>query len=405
MNDATAVYFNPWDPSFRADPYSHYGALLARPPLVIDFGPLPGAIVARYADVAAALRDHEHFSNVPPPTFPEPPYKGPFYPERDLLGQDPPKHTQLRRLISRDFTPKRIRDLEPRIREIARSIMARASAKGEFDVMGELANVLPVMVIAEMLGVPPQKYATFKDWSDRVIEGGNQFPGAERSTREAIEAIEAIESLANYFREEVAKRRKQPGADLVSALVTARDQADALSEPALLQFIVLLLLAGNETTTNLIGNGTLALMRSPDQLAVLRREPSLLPRAIEEMLRYDGPVQATGRFTKSSIELGGAAIPAGTLAVMVLAAANRDPVQFADPERFDITRAPNEHLAFGEGIHFCIGAPLARLEARITFEEMLTHFPQMRLKNPDEKLTYKGSDFLRGLKSLDVTLG
>src|SRR5579862_1831217 len=405
MAEAAEVYFNIWDPSFRADPYSHYGALLAHPPLVMDFGPLPGAIVARYADVAAALRDHEHFSNVAPSTFPEPPYKGPFHPERDLLGQDPPKHSQLRRLISRDFTPKRIRELEPRIREIARTIMDRASSRGEFDVMGDLANVLPVMVIAEMLGVPPEKYATFKDWSDRVIEGGNQFPGSETSTPEAIQAIEAIESTANYFREEVAKRRKRPGADLVSALVSARDQADALSETALLQFIVLLLLAGNETTTNLIGNGTLALMRNPAQLALLRHEPSLLPRAIEEMLRYDGPVQATGRFTKSSIELGGISIPAGTMALMVLAAANRDRAQFADPERFDITRDPNQHLAFGEGIHFCIGAPLARLEARITFEEMLTHFPRLGLKNPEEKLTYKGSYFLRGLKSLEVTAG
>ncbi len=397
---AEEIVFNPWDPEFRANPYPHYGALLSGPPRVMSFGAMPGAIVARYADVTAALSDYQHFSNVPPAP-PENAYKGPFYPSRDLLGQDPPEHSRLRRLISRDFTPKRIRELEPRIREIAGNIFARASEHGEFDVMRDLANVLPVMVIAEMLGVPPEKYAMFKDWSDRVIEGGNQFPGA---TAPAPEVIEAIESLAKYFREEVARRRKHPGPDLVSALVAARDQADALSEVALVQFVVLLLLAGNETTTNLIGNGTLALMRHPEQLALLRREPSALSRAIEEMLRYDPPVQASGRFTTASVSLGGAQIPAGALAVMVLAAANRDPAQFKDPEKFDIARDPNDHVAFGEGIHFCIGAPLARMEARISFEAMLERFPRLSLKDPAIKPKYKGSYFLRGLESLPLTI-
>jgi cytochrome P450 len=393
------VQFNPWDPEFRANPYPYYGALLASPPRVMQFGPMPGAIVARYADVSAALRNHEHFSNVPPESLPVPDYKGPFYPERDLLGQDPPVHTQLRRLISRDFTPKRIRELEPRIREVARSILDRALASGEFDVMNDLANVLPVVVIAEMLGVPREQYATFKEWSDRVIESGNQLPGTGAP---APKVIEAIESLANYFRDEVAERRNHPGSDLISALVAARDQAEALSETALLQFIILLLLAGNETTTNLIGNGTLALMRNPDQLARLRRDPALLPRAIEEMLRYDPPVQATGRFVKSPITLGGEDLIAGTFAIMVLAAANRDPAQFENPEEFDITRDPNEHVAFGEGIHFCIGAPLARMEARIAFETMLERFPRLRLRDPAATLTYKGSYFLRGLTSLTM---
>ena len=393
------VQFNPWDPEFRANPYPYYGALLASPPRVMQFGPMPGAIVARYADVSAALRNHEHFSSVPPESLPVPDYKGPFYPERDLLGQDPPVHTQLRRLISRDFTPKRIRELEPRIREVARSIVDRALASGEFDVMHDLANVLPVVVIAEMLGVPHEQYATFKEWSDRVIEGGNQLPGTGAP---APKVIEAIESLARYFRDEVAERRNHPGSDLISALVAARDQAEALSETALLQFIILLLLAGNETTTNLIGNGTLALMRNPDQLALLRRDPALLPRAIEEMLRYDPPVQATGRFVKSPITLGGTDLIVGTFATMVLAAANRDPAQFKNPETFDITRDPNEHVAFGEGIHFCIGAPLARMEARIAFEAMLERFPRLRLQDPAAPVTYKGSYFLRGLASLTM---
>ncbi|MGO9602695.1 MAG: cytochrome P450 [Candidatus Binataceae bacterium] len=391
-----AFYFNPWDPEFRANPYPHYGALLGNPPAAMQLGPMQVVLVARYADVASALRDHEHFSSIPPPRPPD--AFRPFGDSRDLLGQDPPDHTRLRRLISRDFTPKRIRELEPRIREIARDLLGKAAAKGEFDVMADLANVLPVMVIAEMLGVPAEKYAMFKDCSDRIIDAGNSIPG----TPPPPETITAGMSLISYFVEEVAKRRKQPGTDLVSALVTARDETDALTENALIQFIFLLLLAGNETTTNLIGNGTLALARHPDQLALLRRERELLPRAIEEMLRYDPPVQSTARFPKNPVNLGETAIPAGAVAFMILAAANRDPPQFRDPERFDISRDPNEHLSFGEGIHFCIGAPLARLEARVAFEEMLAQFPSLRLANPGEKLIYKGSYFLRGLDSLKM---
>jgi cytochrome P450 len=394
------VYFNPWDPAFRANPYPHYHAMLDGPPFVTQVGAAPLALVARYDDVLAVLRDHEHFSSVPPEPPPDA-YKGPFFPSRDLLGQDPPEHTRLRRLISRDFTPRRIRELEPRIREIARAAFDDVERKGDFDVIADLANVLPVKVIAEMLGVPSQRYAMFKQWSDRVIAAGNT-PFGQRPPQEAIDAIE---SLAAYFREEVAKRRKHPGTDLVSALVAARDQADALSEIALLQFVVLLLLAGNETTTNLIGNGTLALLRNPDQLALLRREPALLPRAIEEMLRYDGPVQSTGRFPKNPVEVGGAEIPGGAITFVIIAAADRDPAHFADPERFDITRDPNDHVAFGEGVHFCLGAPLARLEAAVAFDEMLARFPRLRLRNPDAEPKYKGSYFLRGLASLHIALG
>ena len=393
----SAPYFNPWDPEFRANPYPHYGALLSGAPWPVSFGPFQAVLVARYADVSTALRDHEHFSSIPPPLPPE--AFQPFGDSRDLLGQDPPEHTRLRRLISRDFTPRRIRDLEPRIRQIASELLGEGAKHGAFDIMTDLANVLPVMVIAEMLGVPSDKYATFKEWSDRIIAAGNSMPGAPPPP----DAINAFMSLASYFVEEVARRRKEPGPDLVSALVAARDQADALSEPALMQFIVLLLLAGNETTTNLIGNGTLALLRHPDQFELLRREPVRLPQAIEEMLRFDPPVQSTARFPKNPVSVGGTEVPAGATAVMVLAAANRDPAKFRDPERFDITREPNEHLSFGEGVHFCIGAPLARLEARVVFEEMLARCPHLALAEPQERLAYKGSYFLRGLESLKVT--
>ncbi len=398
MAEETPIYFNPWDPAFRDNPYPHYGALLAGPPRLMDLG-IKVALVARYADVIRVMHDHEHFSNMGPPPPPEA-YQGRLAGSRNLLGTDPPVHTQLRRLVSRDFTPRRIRELEPRIREIAAEILDRVERTGEFDVVKDLANVLPVTVIAEMLGVPVELNATFKEWSDKLIDAGNNLPG----TPTPPEVVKTVDALTDYFEREIEKRRKDPGPDLVSALVQAHDTGDVLSSADLLNFVSLLLIAGNETTTNLIGNGTLALMRNPDQLALLRSNPALLASAIEEMLRYDGPVQSTVRFPKAAANVGGAEIPAGAITFVVLAAANRDPAKFPAPERFDITREPNEHVAFGEGIHFCIGAPLARLEASIAFGVMLDRFPNLRFKDPELKPKYKGSYILRGIESLPMTI-
>ena len=396
---AAEIYFNIWDPEFRANPYPHYAPLLAGPPSILNMGSVTFALVARYADVTAALRDHEHMSSVQPPPPPQA-YQGRFAGSRNMLGSDPPQHSRLRRLVSRDFTPRRIRDLEPRIREIAKQLLDKVEAKGFFDVMADLANVLPVTVIAEMLGVPPELNATFKHWSDTIIGGDNNVPGAPQPA----ETIRAIDELGDYFSAEIEKRRSNPGQDLVSALVAAHDEGEVMSAADLLSFITLLLVAGNETTTNLIGNGTLALGRHPEQFDTLKRNPAMLPRAIEEMLRYDGPVQSTVRCTKEPVQLGGSEIPAGAFALMIVAAADRDPSQFENPEKFDITRDPNEHVAFGEGIHFCIGAPLARMEARIAFEAMLDRFPRLRLKDPAIKPSYKGSYFLRGLESLPMAI-
>jgi pimeloyl-[acyl-carrier protein] synthase len=397
---AGEVYFNIWDPEFRANPYPHYDPLLAGPPPIIDAGPMKFALVARYADVTAGLRDPEHLSSMQPPPPPEQVYEGRFKGARNMLGSDPPQHSRLRRLVSRDFTPRRIRELGPRIREIAKDLLDKVEARGQFDLMADIANVLPVTVIAEMLGVPPELNARFKRWSDTIIGGDNRMPGMPPPP----ELVRAIDELGDYFTDEIERRRAHPGPDLVSALVAAHDEGEVMSAADLLSFITLLLLAGNETTTNLIGNGTLALGRNPDQFDALKRNPAMLPRAIEEMLRYDGPVQSTVRFAKEAVSLGGTQIPAGALALMIVAAANRDPAQFKDPQKFDITRDPNEHVAFGEGIHFCIGAPLARMEARITFEAMLERFPRLRLKDPAMKPVYKGSYFLRGLESLPLEI-
>ncbi len=391
-------YFNPWDEKFRADPYPYYRPLLAGPPRLLNLF-VPMALVARYADAAAILRDHERFSSLPPRT--------PFIEERlQIFGSaprvvfsDPPVHTRLRRLVSRAFTPRRIRDLEPRIREIAKELLDKAAAKGEFEVMADLANPLPVMVIAEMLGVPPEDYEMFKRLSDAVVESDNTPPG----TPIPDFIRQSFAQLRAYFVAEIEKRRRNPGEDLVSVLV-AQEEADALTEQELIAFVVLLLLAGNETTTNLIGNGMLALGRHPAQMDRVRREPSLMPRAIEEMLRYDCPVQSTVRHPKVDVEVGGVTIAAKTFTFIIVAAANRDPAHFPNPETFDITRDPNDHLAFGEGIHYCIGAPLARMEGAIAIASVLERFPHLRLTDPDVPLSYKGSYFLRGLASLNMSL-
>ena len=396
---AGEFYFNPWDESFRANPYPHYWALLSGAPRILDMG-FKFVLAARYADVRAILIDHASFSSVPPSGIGFDEQQKLFGDTPNMLGSDPPTQTRLRRLVSRDFTPRRIRELEPRISEIANALLDKVAARGEFDVMADLANPLPVMVISELLGVPPAEYLQFKRWSDKIIESDNTLPGMPIPD----DIKTAFGELKEYFTREIARRRKDPGNDLVSALV-AHQEAEALSADELLQFVVLLLLAGNETTTNLIGNGMLALGRHPESIAMLRARDELLRPAIEEMLRYDGPVQSTFRVATRDTVVGGTPIAAGMGVFVIVAAANRDPAQFKDPERFDITREPNDHVAFGEGIHFCIGAPLARMEGSIAIASALGRFPELKIKNPGAALTYKGSYFLRGLSSLEMALG
>jgi cytochrome P450 len=393
MNDE--VYFNPWDPAFRANPYPHYKKFIGRPPQLVNMF-IPIALIGSYADGLAILHDPERFSSDTRTTdrieiFGDAPR---------LLFSDPPTHTRLRKLVSRAFTPKRIKDLEPKIREFTAQLLDRAAAKGEFELMADLAVPLPVMVIAEMLGVPPADYEQFKAWSDVIIDADNTLPG----TPLPPVVKEAFEALSKFFVGEIAKRRRQPGPDLVSALVAARDENDSLTEQELIAFAILLLLAGNETTTNLIGNGTLALMRHPDELARLWRDAALMPRAIEEMLRYDPPAQSTVRISKADAVVNGVEIKAKSGVFVVLAALNRDPAQFPDPDSFDITRDPNDHLAFGDGIHFCLGAALARLEGAIAFGAMRERFPRLHLADPAAEVKYKGSYFLRGLAELRMAV-
>ncbi|HKV53885.1 MAG TPA: cytochrome P450 [Candidatus Binataceae bacterium] len=391
------VYFNPFDPDFRANPYPHYKAFYGHGPVPLKLIQ-PLVLVGRYADAVTILHDNGRFSSVRPPGFEA---------QRELFGGadtvlfcDPPAHTRLRKLVSRAFTPRRIGDLEPHISEITGKLLDRVESKGHFEAIADLATPLPVMVIAHLLGVPTEQYGRFKDWSDRVIERRNYPPG----TPVPPEITTAMSELRAFFAAEIEHRRNAPTDDLIGLLVTAQEEGNALSAAELLAFTILLLLAGNETTTNLIGNGTLALGRNPDQLDLLSRNRSLIPRAIEEMVRYDGPVQATGRTATRDIEVGGTPISTGTMVLTILAAANRDPARFAEPDRFDITRDLDEHLGFGQGIHYCLGAALARLEARIAFDALLDRFPRLRLANPETQYVYKGNYFLRGLAELPMTI-
>jgi cytochrome P450 len=267
-----------------------------------------------------------------------------------------------------------------------------------FEVMKDLAEPLPTMVIAELLGIPSADYKMFKDWSDAILEVANIPLGTPPSAgfREALAAERA------YFKERCVELRRNPGNDLMSMLIRA-EESDKLSFDEVTGFFNLLLLAGNETTTNLIGNGLYALMRHPDQLDLLRREPALTARAIEEMLRWDCPVQATGRNVTRECEFAGTHLRQNMAVIVLNGAANRDPAQFPDPDRFDIRRDPNEHVAFGEGIHFCLGSALARLEGSIAIGAALARFPRLRLADEQEAI-YKKSFHLRGLERLPVNI-
>jgi cytochrome P450 len=391
-------YFNPFDPDFRANPYPHFPPLLDGPPRQLNLM-MPTTLIARYDDVVTVLHDHERFT-VRRPEIPGRQRIDPFGGAPTILTADPPIHSRLRKLVSKAFTPRRVRELEPRVREITADLLSQANNSSEIEAMAALANPLPVIVIAEMLGVSAGDHAQFKQWSNDLI---SSFGQESLTSGPSAAGIAARNALRGYLAEAIKQRSANPAEDLISALVTARDESDALSEDELLAFVVLLLLAGNETTTNLIGNGLLALCRHPAQQNRLRENREMIPKAIEEMLRFDPPVQMTLRVPTAATNVSGTDIPANSLCFILLAAANRDPAHFPQPENFDVARDPNEHVAFGEGIHFCLGAPLARLEGAIAIELMLDKFPRLQLANPQAKLEYRGSMALRGLSELRLS--
>ena len=383
----------------RRQPYAFYAAMRRDRPVARDEAHGLWAVYC-YDDVRRVLTDYHAFSSemrrsndrqVAPAVR--------LLRGNSLLGTDPPRHRQLRDLVSRAFTPRAVASLEPRIAQITDELLDRVIGTGSMDLVRDLADPLPVTVIAEMLGIPAQERATFKRWSDDLVgESAELYDQgvAEEQTRRQ----NSIEAMNQYFCRIIAERRVHPRDDLISGLVQAEIEGQRLSDDDLLAFCDLLLIAGNVTTTNLLGNAVLCLLEHPDQFARLRADRRLLPSAIEETLRYESPVQAVTRVTTTDVELQGQTVPAGSPIVAFIGSANRDEAIFPDPDRFDVAREPNPHLAFGAGIHFCLGAPLARLESRVALRILFERVHDIELADTQEVEYTKG--FLHGVTRLPL---
>jgi len=394
-----------FNPDFKANPYPTYAQLRSDAP--IRRVPLPDGrgmwLVTRYEDVSAIFRDERFVKDWRNAMTPEQLAQVPAIPEvmkpltSNMLDTDPPDHERLRALVSKAFTPRLIERMRPRVQEIADTLLDAVRDKGEMDLIDDYAFPLPITVIAELLGVPAEDRDRFREWSNAAVSGD--------TTQEYIEKVllPHMQAFTDYLRAMFDEKRKNPKDDLISALVQAEEAGDKLSEDELMAMVFLLLVAGHETTVNLIGNGSLALLQHPDQLRKLREDPALIKPAIEELLRYDGPVEtSTERFAREDIAIGGTVIPRGEMVMVVIASADHDPDRFQDPDALDITRADNKHLAFGKGIHFCLGAPLARMEGQIAINTLLRRMPNLRLKYSPESLTWRPGMVLRGLKALPV---
>jgi cytochrome P450 len=383
---ATITGFDPQSPEFLADPYPSYAWLRAGHGVYHDERS-DLWVLSRYADVLNALRDHQTFSSARGGG------PGGYEIPRMLISTDPPDHTLLRSLVSKAFQPRMVAALEPRIRQIAAELVDAVAERGSFDLVQDLSAPLPIIVIAELLGVEPERRHDFQRWSNAFVGLGDEALTLERAT--------SMTQFSSYFAEKIEARRRERRDDLISDLVAAHEDREALSTQDILVFCMLLLVAGNETTTNLLANSALALDRNPEQAARLRAEPSLIPSMIEEALRYDSPVQGFFRRTTRAVEIGGTSLPEDARVGVLYASANRDEEQFPQADRFLIDRSPNNHVAFGYGIHFCLGAPLARLEAKIVWETLLARLPNLRL-DPDAPPVRIQNFLLRGLRRLPV---
>jgi cytochrome P450 len=385
------------------DPATVQARLQATGPVsaVIMPGGTPAWLVTGYAEARAALADPRLLRRAPnsllrkaPNAQPEP---GSIVASlfSHMLNMDPPDHTRLRRLVNKAFTPRRVELLRPRIASITARLLDDMSAQRDVDLLTSFASPLPITVISELLGIPVADRDDFQAWSASIV-----------AYAAALEKYRAdATAMVGYLRTLLAAKRREPTDDLLSALISAREEGDALSEDELVSMSILLLQAGFETTCNLIGNGMLALLLNPGEAERLRSCPALIPAAVEELLRYANPVtNAKLRFASEPAEIGGAHIGPGEVVIISLSTANRDPSRFADPDRFDVGRDSSGHLGFGHGIHFCLGAPLARLEVEIGLGGLLSRFGSMRLAVPAESLRWRPSAVLHGLEALPVRL-
>ncbi|GHF95672.1 cytochrome P450 [Streptomyces thermodiastaticus] len=398
--------FDPWDPAFLADPYPAYAELRARG-RVLYYEPSNQWLVPHHADVSALLRDrrlgrtythrftHEEFGRTPPP-----PEHEPFHTLNDhgMLDLEPPDHTRIRRLVSKAFTPRTVERLRPYVHRLAGELADGLVRDGGGDLLTDVAEPLPVAVIAEMLGIPEADRAQLRPWSAAICGMYELNP----TPRAAEAAVRASVEFSEYLRGLIAERRKAPGDDLVSGLIAAHDEGDRLTEQEMISTAVLLLNAGHEATVNATGNGWWALFRNPAQLAALRADHGLVPSAVEELLRYDTPLQLFERWVLDEIEIDGTTIPRGAELALLFGSANHDPAVFAEPERLDLARRDNPHISFSAGIHYCIGAPLARMELAASLTALLRKAPVLRLAAEPERTP---NFVIRGLKGLSVEVG
>jgi cytochrome P450 len=404
---AEANLSSPMLPENRSDPYPIYSFIREREP--VHHAPDGSWVLTRYDHSAALLRDPRFSTN--PARLTEGPDAAAMGPIRQvgsslMMFLDPPDHTRLRSLVSQAFTARMVESLRPRIQLLVDDLLDAVVETGEMDVLADLAYPLPTVVICELLGVPPEDRDQFKGWSadaSRLLDGYLDKDAMDKG-------MVAGMYLFQYFTGLVEARRQEPRNDLLSALLAAQGPSgpssgelaagDTLTHAELLSTATLLFVAGFETTMNLVGNGVLALLRHPDQLERMRRDPALVRTGVEELLRYDGPVHVTARIATEDVEIGGETVREGEQAVAILGAANRDPDQFPDPERLDVGRTPNRHLGFGGGPHFCLGASLARLEGQIAFATLLRRLPDIELAT--EHPTYRDHYVIRGLNELKV---
>lgn len=398
--------FDPWDPDFLADPYPAYAELRARG-RVQYFEPTNQWLVPHHADVSALLRDrrlgrtyqhrftHEDFGRTAPPSEHEP-----FHTLNDhgMLDLEPPDHTRIRRLVSKAFTPRTVERLKPYVAKLAGELVDGLVEAGGGDLLKDVAEPLPVAVIAEMLGIPEADRAPLRPWSADICGMYELNPSEETAAR----AVRASVEFSEYLLELIAERRAEPGDDLISGLIEAHDEGDRLTEQEMISTAVLLLNAGHEATVNATVNGWYALFRNPAQLAALRADHSLVSTAIEELMRYDTPLQLFERWVLDEVEIDGTTIPRGAEIAMLFGSANHDPAVFRDPGHLDLTRGDNPHISFSAGIHYCIGAPLARIELAASMTALLERAPTLTLTAEPRR---KPNFVIRGLEGLSVEVG
>ena len=395
------VSLNPLSKDLWNDPYTHHSKMRETHPIHYSLG-LRAYWVTRFDWVQEILRDKRFGADVRQyekkvariTKHMDEERLNDFY-NPSMLDLDPPHHSRVRRLVSQGFMFKFVQSLEPRIREIVRDCLATSDNESVVDIVDVLAKPLPAIVIAEMMGLPDSDHAQFQDWSEDLINGTstNDTDKLERSLR-------ANRALLAYFREITAVKRQNPGDDLVSRMIAAEEEGDSLTETELYNTCLLLLVAGHETTTRLISNGLYLLLKSPEQMSALREDPDLIPQAIEEMLRYEPPVQATRRFATEDMDFHGTRFKRGDLIFLSIAGSNRDPLANENPDTFDITRPEPKQISFGYGIHLCLGASLARLEAKVAFEELLSRYDEMTMA--EEAPQWGQNAFFRGLETLNV---